>query len=44
MAESCYISQTNSKWRNLRLGSSTMGRAGCIVSCAAIGRIKDLGY
>lgn len=43
MAESCYISQTNSKWRNLRLGSSTMGRAGCIVSCAAMVICKRLG-
>ncbi len=42
MADSCYINQTNSKWNNLPLGSSTMGKAGCVVSCAAMVICKKL--
>lgn len=42
MADSCYISQTNPKWKNLKLGSSTMGKVGCVVSCAAMVICKKL--
>ncbi|XOQ45125.1 MAG: Phage tail fiber protein [Clostridium sp.] len=42
MADSCYINQTNSKWKNLSLGSSTVGNVGCIVCCAAMVICKKL--
>lgn len=43
MADSCYISQANSKWSNLKLGQdSTVRAAGCIVCCAAMVICKKL--
>lgn len=41
MADSCYINQTNSRWKNIPLGSSTVGDAGCIVCCAAMVICKE---
>ncbi|MCY1713531.1 hypothetical protein [Caproiciproducens galactitolivorans] len=42
MAESCYINQGNSRWKDLKFGSSTVGKAGCIVCCAAMVICKKL--
>jgi hypothetical protein len=42
MADSCYINQGNSRWKDLEFGSSTVGKAGCIVCCAAMVICKKL--
>lgn len=42
MAESCYINQGNSRWKDLPLGSSTVGEEGCVVCCAAMVICKKL--
>lgn len=42
MADSCYISQKNSRWKDLKLGSSTVGKEGCVVCCAAMIICKKL--
>lgn len=42
MADSCYINQTNSRWNNIPLGSSTVGKEGCVVCCAAMIICKKL--